>query len=461
MRKLRLLASYLRLHAFDVSTPQGREAERYRLAAWAAVSSVFARGLALVVAVLSIHLTTAYLGSGRFGVWATFASMAAMLSFLDLGVGNALVNRVAHAAAREDEDELRRTITGGVAVLAMIALGVGVLTTSAALLVPWERVLGLDEAAIAKEASATAVVFAVIFGINLFTTGLLRILTGQQRSYQANAISAGGSAVACIALWLAANQRAGVPVLLAVTFGVQALAGFVAALLIARRRQFGWSELRSAVASERPYLFRNGSLFLLLQIGTMIGWGSDSFLLASLQGVEQVAVYAVAQRFFQFASQPFGILNAPLWAAYADAYARGDRSFLQHTLRRSLSFSFVGAVAVSGLLLIIGPLLIPLWTRETILVPVSALSLFAIWTVLEITGNAFAMYLNGCGIVRQQVWVVSAFCLVAIPMKLYCASHWGVIGLLGSTITAYIFVVTGLYAVVFRRQILKPLRAAP
>jgi O-antigen/teichoic acid export membrane protein len=192
----------------------------------------------------------------------------------------------------------------------------------------------------------------------------------------------------------------------------------------------------------------------------MIGWGSDSLLLASLKGVEQVAVYAVAQRFFQFASQPFAILNAPLWAAYADAYARGDTPFLRHTLRRSLSISFVGAVAVSGLLLLVGPVLVPIWTDGAITVPTLVLLLFAGSAILEITGNAFAMYLNGCGIVRQQVWVVGAFCLVAIPMKLYCGSRWGIAGLLGATIATYIVVVVGLYAFVFRPQVLRPLRVA-
>ena len=153
MRKLRLLGGYLRFQSFDVSAPEGRAAERYRLAAWAAVSNVISRGFSVVLAVLGIHLTTAYLGGSRFGVWATFASMTALLSFLDLGVGNALVNRVAQAAAQGDEQALRRTVTGGVAFLGVIAVGIGGLMSLVFVALPWGRIFRLTDDAVAAEAA--------------------------------------------------------------------------------------------------------------------------------------------------------------------------------------------------------------------------------------------------------------------------------------------------------------------
>jgi len=43
----------------------------------------------------------------------TIASFVGMLTFLDLGVGNALTNKVAEAAAQDNAESLRRTISGG------------------------------------------------------------------------------------------------------------------------------------------------------------------------------------------------------------------------------------------------------------------------------------------------------------------------------------------------------------
>jgi len=58
-------------------------------------------------------------------------------------------------------------------------------------------------------------------------------------------------------------------------------------------------------------------------------------------------------------------------------------------------------------------------------VPTLLLGLVALWTVLESCGVAFAMFLNGVQVVKQQVIVVAVFCIFVLPLKI-----WG-IGLLG------------------------------
>ena len=414
----------------------------------------------MVLVVLAVHLTAPYLGSARFGVWATFASMAAMLSLLDLGVGNALVNRVAQTVALGDGPELQRTVTGGSGILAII----GVLATAAlavlASAIPWGRLFKLTDTTVIAETEQAAFVFAAIFGLNLFSSGLLRILAGQQRSHAANLVSGLGTTLACIALWVAAHRQVSVPWLIAATFGIQSVVGFLSAVLLIRSGLLSLHGLWPAMKRERHHLLRTGSLFMLLQLGMMLGWASDSVLLASLKGASEVAVYAIAIRLFQFASQPFAVINAPLWAAYADACARKDTAFVRTTLKRSLTVSFLGCAAVSCLLLFAAPVLIPIWTRETISVPTTVLALFAVWTVLETSGNAFGVYLNGCGIVRQQVWVVLAFCALVLPLKFFLGSIWGSSGIVAASIFAYLLVVVGMYGSVFRTQVLSPLGAS-
>jgi O-antigen/teichoic acid export membrane protein len=411
----------------------------------------------MLLLILGVRLTVGYLGSTRFGVWATFASMTAMLSLLDLGIGNALVNRVAHAVADDDPKALSQIVTGGAGLL----LAIGAVSAAGllvpALLLPWDHLLKLADPALASEACQAAAVFAVLFGVNLFSSGLLRILAGQQRSHEANLLSACATGLACLALWWASSRQASVPWLLAATFGAQTLAGLAAAALLMHRNLIavrgGWA----AMGRERPHLLRVGSLFVLLQFGTMLGWGSDSLILALLKGASEVAVYAVALRLFQFASQPFAMLNAPLWAAYADATARRDTQFIRHALKRSFLISALGAAALSCALLFWGPAMISAWTHGAIVVPTHVLALFAVWAVLEAGGNAFGVYLNGCAIVKEQVAVVLMFCAMVLPLKLWFGSMEGAAGLLGAAITAYLIVVVGLYGFVFRARVMAPL----
>ena len=442
----------------EPGAPTNHARERFRLARWATLTNFASRGLAMLLVVLGVRLTAEYLGATRFGVWATFASMAAMLSLLDLGVGNALVNRIAYAIARDDEKAVRQIATGGGALLALIGVAASGMLVVLALLLPWGLLMKLGDATLASEARSTAVVFAVCFGINLVATGLLRILAGQQRSHEANLLSSLATLFACLALLVASSRHAGVPWLLAATFGVQTLAGFAAGALLLVRGTIRMCHVGEAVQKEQPHLIRAGSLFVLLQLGTMLGWGSDSFILALVKGASEVAVYAVAFRLFQFASQPFAIMNAPLWAAYADAHARQDTSFIRHALRRSMTISVLGAAALSTALVLAGPWLVSTWTRSAITVPMDVLVLFAIWTVFDSVGSAFGAYLNGCGIVKPQVFVVLLFCATVLPLKLWLGSSYGVAGLLTAAIAAYLVVVVSAYAVVLRRRVLAPLQ---
>ena len=443
----------------DVFAAEARARERYRRAVWAALTSVASRGLAMLLLVLGVHLTSSYLGSTRFGLWATFASMTAMLSLLDMGVGNALVNRVAHAAAQDRPDSAVSIITGGAGLLAFVGLASALGLLALALALPWGPLLKLDDAALAAEARQSAAVFAVLFGVNLFSSGMLRILAGQQRLHEANVLSACAAGIACLCLWWASRQLASVPWLLLATFGIQTLAGLMACMLLLRRRLIVLKGAWSAMAVERPHLLRVGSLFVLLQLGTMLGWGGDTVILAVMKGAAEVAVFAVALRLFQFASQPFAMMNTPLWAAYADATARRDVTFVRQTLKRSFLVSLFGSAFVCSALFVAGPSLIAVWTHGSIVVPTQVLALLAIWTVLETGGNAFGIYLNGVGIVREQVWVVGAFCLVALPLKLYAASQAGASGLVAASIVVYVIAVIGLYATVFRQRVLNPFAA--
>jgi O-antigen/teichoic acid export membrane protein len=128
-----------------IAAPKNRRHERYRLAAWATLTTILSRGLSVCLIVLGVHLAAGYLGATRFGVWATFASMTAMLSLLDLGVGNALVNRVAHAIANDDPNVVTRTITGGSGLLAVLGLMMALALLIPSLLLPWGALLKIGD----------------------------------------------------------------------------------------------------------------------------------------------------------------------------------------------------------------------------------------------------------------------------------------------------------------------------
>jgi O-antigen/teichoic acid export membrane protein len=452
------LLQYLR-SPFPPDTESGRTAERYRLAVLGALATVASRLAGIGLILVTVRWAAPQLGPERFGVWATFSGLAATLAFLDFGVGNALVNRVAHATASGDSGQLSSVITGGLAWLVAIGSASSIVLGVASAWVPWASLFKLSNLVSVGETRNAAVAFSCLFGLNIVSTGSLKILIGQQRAYEAQLISTLAALLAFPATWLALKQGDDVALLLVAGLGTQSMLILLAILyLLASRELIELRRIGACMRLERGRLLSAGALFLTIQIGTAVGWGSDTLLLASISGAGQVAAFAVAQRLFLFASQPVAILNGSLWAAYSDAYARNDRKFIRDTLRRSLFISLAAGFVLSALLLIFGTHLGRLWTENTIQVPWALLAVFALWTPLEAAGTTIAYYLNGTGIVREQMIVVLWFCVLALPAKVYATIHAGATGLVAATALAYAITHIGLYGTVYRRRIFAPIR---
>lgn len=452
---MKLLAAirFLRLKPFETNTDQGRRNERYRRAAISIIASVLSRAVSVALMILSVSVTLPYLGVERFGVWMTVASFAGLLSFLDLGVGNALTNHVANRAAADDPGLLCQTISGGLGFLAFIGVTVAAILWLVAANLPWHLLVRVKQPELLSEARHAAMCFALLFGLNIFTNGIQRVFAGMQQAYVGHAFTALGSLAACVGIWLAAAAHQGIPILLTVMLGSQSAAGLLLLVSLIIRKHFTLTGILRFAKLEGRYLFKVGGLYFMLQIGTMVGWGADSLIISSTLGAAYVAVFSLVQRLFQFATQPLGIINAPLWGAYADAHVRGDKQFIRQTLKKSMVFTLTGATLVAILLLGLHPWLIAKWTHGTVVVPALLVAVYAGWAILEACGSAFAMFLNGVNIVRQQVIVVLLFVIIALPLKIGLVTNIGLIAIPAAAAFAYLISHLGTYGFLYLNDV--------
>lgn len=459
-RVIALLRSDRLRVAGSPETEDRRNAERYRLALWGVIATAGSRLAGVLLMVLTVHWAAPNLTAERFGLWATFSGLLMVSSFLDLGVGNALINRVAHVTAAGDPFQIKSVVMGGLAWLVIIGLGAAAVLSAASIVVPWETFLKLASERAGTEARDAALIFSILFGISIVANGSLKILMGQQRSHDANIIGAAAALLACPAVWVSIRLGCQVGIILLAGFGTQFLAVLVPLLMLLKRR--GLLVVRSAwhsMLEQRRNLLSSGTLFFLLQTATLIGWGGDTLLLGGTTGTADVAAFAIVQRLYLFASQPVSILNAPLWAAYADAQAQGDHGFIRKTLRRSLLPSISIGTFLAVFLCLGGPAIVSLWTHNAVDIPRSLFVAFAVWVSFECGGIALGTYLNGTSVVREQVIVAICFCVTAVPAKLFAATRFGATGVVVATTITYGVVVVGAYATVFRRRILRPLAA--
>jgi O-antigen/teichoic acid export membrane protein len=404
----------------------------------------------MLVLVLSVSWTVPYLGEERFGAWMTIASLATVLSFLDLGVGNGLTNRIAHAASASDPSELSRAISGGLGVLVALSLALLVLLMVAAWVLPWPMLIKTTLNALDEEVRTAALLFAGLFAVSTCTNGVLRIYHGMQRGFEVFATSAACTLVGLLLLYTATLYRANMPMLLICSMAGSILPGIWLWLRLGRTGLFRLAGWVDATKREKPRLFGVSLLFFVLQIGTALGWGMDSLIISSTLGASAVTSYTLVQRMYLIATQPMLILNGPLWPAYADADARNDRAFIRKTLVSAASVTLV-YTASSVLLLAWGSApLLRRWTGGAVAPPAEIVYALGVWTIVAAMANCFAMFLNGMGILKPQVIAVLVIIAIGVPLKFLVARALGIDAMIYIFSAFFVVTLVTLYGVLYR-----------
>ena len=416
-------------------------------------------GFAMLFAV--VPLTLPHLGAERFGVLMTILGYGALFSFVDLGIGSALIRETARSKAIDEPGRLAEMLFSGIAMLLALGLVFSLGLLFAARQLPVDKVFLRLPTQYVEETRDALTVFALLFGVALPLQGLQKIYQGFQQAYLTHTASAVLSIAALAALYLLPAESLTMPVIVACAYGLPTLAPLFFLPRFWAQRLSGYWPCWTSTFKHARQLLRAGSLYLMLQLGYVLGWSVDASLSSAMLGASSAGLLAVVQRLFQLVTVPLGLLNAPLWPAYSDAAARGDRAFLRATLRKSMLYTLVLAALASATLVVFQAEIIDLWFGKQLLIPTALIVLAAVMATLEATGNSLAMYLNGLHVLKPQLIVAGSFVLISIPLKYSLIRLYGVEGLIASTIFCYTLCVVVPYATLFRRQVFSDVLKEP
>jgi O-antigen/teichoic acid export membrane protein len=244
------------------------------------------------------------------------------------------------------------------------------------------------------------------------------------------------------------------------TFGIQQLMSLPLIGGLSRRKLLvrPTKVRKTFVTMERDALFEQGRYFFIIQFTWAVVWGSNQGILSAISGPVEAGTFSVLQRLFMAVQIGLAILNAPLWAMYADARAHGEVGYIRSLLKRSMVVTLLASLAGALLLLAGAPFFLHIIVENRLPVSSSALQLMAIWAVLEACGNAFAMYLNGVAAVRPQAYVAIAYMVTSVPLKILAVRYFGLNGLLTVMSAAWFACTVVPFLTIFRDECLAPAR---
>src|ERR1700744_3778520 len=82
------------------------------------------KGGSVVIGFVLIPLTIGYVDKEQYGIWVTIASLVLWMNTFDIGLSNGLRNKMAHALAMGEKDNIVKYISTTYALLFLIAFAI-------------------------------------------------------------------------------------------------------------------------------------------------------------------------------------------------------------------------------------------------------------------------------------------------------------------------------------------------
>lgn len=402
------------------------------------LSALAARGLAMVVALVTVPLAVSYLGTERYGAWMTIQSFLAWFTIADLGLGNGLANALSAAYGRGDRLAAREAVATTFWMLAAVA---GALLLTGAVVwraVDWGQLLNVrSPEAIAEVRPAMGL--ALVFFCLAFPLGVVdRVYASLQEGEIGNAWGVVANLASLAALVVAVRTRGGLPLLVAAVAGTGLLVRILnAAWLFARSKPYLRPNPTLVTRASVARFSARGSEFFLVQIAALVLFSTDNIIIARVLGSEHVTSYSVTWRLLSLTNIVTGIAFPYLWAAYGEALARSDGAWVARTLQRSVVASACITAVLLLPMMLFGQSIIRAWTGPAAVPPHGLVLWMGAWFFMQAPANAIAAFLNAAGQMRVQVWAGLGSAVANLVLSVAWARTFGPTGVIAATVVSY------------------------
>jgi O-antigen/teichoic acid export membrane protein len=431
-----LLAS--ELHGADTSTEAQRGTERSRRAAYSAGCSFAARALLVASTLISIPLTFNYLGVERFSLWMVLSSIMTMLTFADLGIGNGMVNAFSQAVARGDRVAAARCMASGFFLLIGVSALLCIAFCIAYPLTEWAAVFNLKDAKAIEEVRPAVLALFGFFVLMLPLVTANKARFALQEDYVNSAWEVVASAIGLCGLLLVVWMKGGVPWLVLAISASRIGAGIGNWIHLARSRPSLVPRWHLADFSVMRDLIRVGAMFFVLSLTANLVVSCDNYIALYKLGAEPAATFAIAAKLYGLITLAASMVLTPLWPAYGEAVARGDLTWLRHTLRRSVVMMATTTPVLAGLLFLSANIVVEYWTGQDLVLSTALLLSFSLWVPLLSIGMAISIFLNGALLIGPQLLIATSFTVISLAAKIVLVPRFGIAGLVWMSIPVYV-----------------------
>ncbi|MFA6085499.1 oligosaccharide flippase family protein [Mucilaginibacter sp.] len=387
------------------------------------------KGISVLISFMLIPLTINYLNNTQYGIYITIASLVGWISTFDIGLSNGLRNKLAHALALDDYDDMVKDISTTYALLVLIASVIFIVFFIASTFFNWNDLLKAPSS-VNFSIWPILIITLTAFCIQFVLQPINSILIAIHQPFKSSLILLIGQVLTYILTYgLTLYTTSNLYLLVLVVTGAPVLV-----LLLANIFLFSTSlkafvpRFKAIYLKQAKNLLNIGGAFFFIQMGALVIYETDNIVITRLLGPHEVTTFNIPFKYFSIITIIFTIIITPYWSAFTDAYARDDFDWIKRSVKK-MRMLWLGFALLAIILYLFSGIFYKLWIKEMVTIP-DALSLaIAMYTIVQTWMVIHIYLLNGVGKLRVQLILVLSTSIINIPLSILLIKGIGLPGL--------------------------------
>lgn len=378
--------------------------------------------LAFIVYYISISYQVKILGTEFYGVWATLLSIVTWVVFFDFGLGNGIKNYLTQALSLNKIKEAKEIIITGYVVITIISI---ILFIIIALLTYNLNLTTIFNTKLLTNPQLQLIVIT-LFGF-VFLHFIISFVKQFIFAIQKNALNEFEQllfySLLCVSLVLMYKEKVHEIIYIVLAYGVSLIVSkTILTIIFFIKNKNLIPSIKNFKKNIMKKLMKVGISFFMLQLVSMFILLSDKIIITQLLGPAEVTSYDITYRLFSIVLILHGIVNAPMWSAYTEAYTKKEINWIYKNLKK-MKILVILLSGIAMILYLFSGELIQLWIGEKLKISNSLALMMAIYVIVLAWCNNYAFFLNAINNIKIQFYTLLIGALINIPLSIFFVKY--------------------------------------
>lgn len=403
------------------------------------------RFMAILTNFFLVRLVFNYFDLEHYGIWMTIMSVLSWFTFFDFGLGNGMKNKVSESLSIGYDIDAKKYISTTYAVVAGIAIVFFVIILFSSPFFDFSKIFNTKLIS-NMELRMLFIVSAFFVLLNFVISLVNQLIDAHQMSSLTTLNQLVPNLLIILILIALSIYFKNNLIMYALIYGIiLTISNILLSFLFYKQNRALLPSLSCVDISGSRQIISLSLQFFVLQIAVLIIFTTDNFIITQVLGPQYVAQYNIVYRLFSFITIIFGILVNPMWAAYTEAYAKKDFAWIRSIIRK-LNMMMIPIIILTFLLVVFSKNIINFWIGKDLLISFKLVVFMGIFVIISAWNNIYALFVNGIGRIKPQLYSAIVAGIINIPLSIYFARnlHMGVAGvILATNISLSLFAVIG------------------